>query len=85
MEIFTTFFERVKPDSTNVNPACIKKIRIPERKIHNIVRSSLTSTAVVALKSELLDIVNNINSFQKYTIYIFTIKKMGYEYSFLLF
>jgi hypothetical protein len=57
MAIFTAFLERVKPDSTRVNPACIKNTRIPERSIHNIVKSSFTSTVFTELISERFNII----------------------------
>ena len=41
MAIFTAFLDRVIPDSTNVNPACIKKTNIPERSIQSIPMSPL--------------------------------------------
>ena len=42
--MLTAFFDRVKPDSTSVNPACMKNTSIPESKIQRIVKSSFTST-----------------------------------------
>ena len=57
MEILTAFLERVKPDSTKVNPACMKKTKIPDKRIHSMVKSSLTSTAVVELISERFNII----------------------------
>ena len=55
--MFTAFFERVNPDSTSVNPACIKKTKIPDNRIHSMVKSSLTSNAVVVLISERYNIL----------------------------
>ena len=40
--ILTAFFERVIPDSTRVNPACMKNTKIPDNSIHNIPISPST-------------------------------------------
>ena len=40
--MLTAFLDCVIPDSSRVNPACIKNTRKPAIVIHNIVRSSLT-------------------------------------------
>jgi hypothetical protein len=45
MAMLAAFLARVNPDSTRVNPACMKKTRIPDKRIHNIVKSSFASTA----------------------------------------
>ena len=55
--MFTAFLERVNPDSTSVNPACIKNTKIPDRRIHNIVKSSFTSTVFTELISERFNII----------------------------
>ena len=55
--IFTAFLERVNPDSTRVNPACMKNTKIPDRRIHNIVKSSFTSTMFTELISERFNII----------------------------
>jgi hypothetical protein len=85
MEMFTAFLERVKPDSTKVNPACMKKTKIPDKRIQSMVKSSLTSTAVVELISERFNIFNDYNFNQKYRFRIFTIKNKGVKNRFLLF
>jgi rRNA maturation protein Rpf1 len=85
MEMFTAFLERVKPDSTKVNPACMKNTKIPDKRIQSMVKSSLTSTAVVELISERFNIVNDYNFNQKYRFRILTIKNKGVKNLFLLF
>ena len=46
IDILTAFFDLVKPDSTNVKPACIKNTKIPDNKIQRIVKSALASKAI---------------------------------------
>jgi hypothetical protein len=77
MEMLTAFLERVKPDSTKVNPACMKNTKIPDKRIHSMVKSSLTSTAVVELIRERFNIVVYYNLIQKYGNVIMTIKNIG--------
>jgi hypothetical protein len=50
-----------------------------------MVKSSLTSTAVVELISERFNIVNDYNFNQKYRFRILTIKNKGVKNLFLLF
>ena len=50
--MFPEFLDLVIPASSKVNPACIKNTRIPERRIHKIVKSVLTSTALVTFATD---------------------------------
>ena len=52
MAMLPEFLVFVIPASNKVNPACMKKTRIPERRIHKIVKSVLTSTALLTLAAD---------------------------------
>jgi hypothetical protein len=55
MAMLTAFLERVIPDSTKVNPACIKNTSIPDKSIHNIPISPSTEAVSWMIRGMLVN------------------------------